>query len=192
MSDHLNYIFKELIKETGKVEDLFQKECKLWVKRGLQCELVILGEAPLTTKQFFYNKKTGKYLSFLKQHYTKAKELKDDDFKEFLRAKGILNLDIYQYPLPTNFYDNDKDSILFDEIFVRNRISSLTEMGIINTNTKYVYRYQKLLDRKLHLKEPFISLRKENHITKEAIAIGANAGNINPNLIDYLPKIDKT
>lgn len=187
MSDHLNYIFKELIKETGKVEDLFQKECEIWVKRELKCELVILGEAPLTTKQFFYNKKTGKYLSFLKQHYLEAKEFKDDEFKEFLRVKGILNLDIYKYPLPTNFYDNDKSSILFDEIFVKNKISSLTAMGIINANTKYVYRYQKLIDRELHLKEPFISLQKENHITEEAIAIGANAGNINRNLLDCLP-----
>ena len=187
MSDHLNYIFEELKKETFKVEDLFQKECELWVKRGLKCELVIFGEAPLTTKQFFYNKKTGKYLSFLKQHYTDAKKLKDDDFREFLRVKGILNLDIYKYPLPTNFYDNDKACILFDEIFVKNLISSLTEKGIINTNTKFVYRYQKLIDRKLYSKEPFNSLQEENHKTEEAIAIGANAGNINPNLLDCLP-----
>jgi hypothetical protein len=187
MSDHLNYIFEELKKETCKVEDLFQKECELWENRGLKCELVIFGEAPLTTKQFFYNKKTGKYLSFLKQHYTIAKNLKDDDFREFLRVKGILNLDIYQYPLPTNFYDNDKACILFDEIYVKNKISSLTKKGIINTNTKFVYRYQKLIDRDLHLMEPFLSLGKKNHITTAAIAIGANASNINPKLKKFLP-----
>jgi hypothetical protein len=174
------------------VEKLFQKECDLWVSGNFKCELIILGEAPLTTKQFFYNEKTGRYLSFLKQHYEIAKELKDKDFKDFLRKNGILNLDIYQYPLPTNFYDNDKASILFDEIFVKNKISKLTEMGIINTNTKYVYRYQKLIDRGLHLKEPFISLQKEYHYTEEAIAIDANAGNINRNLLDCLPKIEKT
>lgn len=187
MSNHFNYIFQELENETRKIEDLFKIECELWVKRKLKCKLAILGEAPLTTKQFFYNKKTGKYLSFLKQHYTDAKNLKDDEFKEFLRGKGILNLDIYKYPLPTNFYDNDKLSILFDEIFVENKILSLTEMKIINTNTKYVYRYKKLIDRELYLKKPFSSLQKQNHITKEAIAIGANAGNINQNLLDCLP-----
>lgn len=187
MSDLANYLTSELENQSKKVEKLFQRECDLWVIGNYKCKLIILGEAPLTTQQFFYNKKTGGYLSFLKQHYTDAKNFKDDDFREFLRVKGILNLDIYKYPLPTNFYDNDKACIFYDEIFVKNKISSLTEMGIINTNTKFVYRYQKLIDRKLYSKEPFNSLQEENHKTEEAIAIGANAGNINPNLLDCLP-----
>ena len=187
MKDISNYLFSELSNEAQKVEEIFQKECAIWVNRKLTCKLMVLGEAPLTRKQFFYYKKTGKYLSFLKQYYVNSKKLKDDDFKEFLRVKGIMNLDIYQYPLPTNFYDNDKKSILFDPAFISSQISDLTNMGIINTNTVYVYRYQKLIDRNLHQQLPFSSLSELKHVISAPIAIGPNAANINPIMTQYLP-----
>lgn len=187
MKNILNYLSSELSKEAIKVESIFQKECQVWVSRKLTCKLIILGEAPLTREQFFYNKKTGKYLSFLKQQYTTAKKLKDDDYREFLRTKGILNLDIYQYPLPTNFYDNDKNLILFDSNFINSKIKSLENKGIITPNTNFVYRYQKLIDRNFHSSLQFSSNFMGAHITNEPIAIGANAANINPNLIIYLP-----
>ena len=187
MSDLAKYLTSELENQSKKVEKLFQRECDLWVSGNFKCKLIILGEAPLTTKQFFYNKKTGGYLSFLKQHYEKAKKLKDEDFKDFLREEGILNLDIYQYPLPTNFYDNDKGAILFDESHLAKKISMLEKLKLIDSNTMYVYRYQKLLDRKLHLKRPLSNIKKENHITTAVIAIGANASSINPNFKELLP-----
>ena len=96
-------------------------------------------------------------------------------------------MDIYQYPLPTNFYDNDSQLILFDASFVNSKISELTKKGITNSNTIYVYRYQKLIDRKLHLQDPFNKIIKTNHIVTEPIAIGANAANINKNLLEHLP-----
>jgi hypothetical protein len=187
MSSIVNYFSTELEKESKKVEKLFLQEVDLWVKGSFKCKFIILGEAPLTTKQFFYNKKTGSYLSFLKQHYEEAKKLKDEEFKGFLREKGILNLDIYKYPLPTSFYDNDKMSILFDESHLANKISVLTKLGLIDSTTVYVYRYQKLLDRELFLRKPLSSLNKKNHITTAVIAIGANASNINPDLTTLLP-----
>jgi hypothetical protein len=183
----LNYLSAELSRDAQKIQAIFQKECAIWVSRNLKCKLLILGEAPISRKQFFYNKKTGTYLSFLKQHYLPAKNLKDDDFKEFLRIKGILNLDIYKYPLPTNFYDSDKGLILFDANFINSQIQSLNSIGIITSETICVYRYQKLINRKLYssIKIPLIAIG--NHIINEPIAIGANAANINSNLINYLP-----
>ena len=182
-----NFLISELEKESKKVENLFLQELDLWVKGNFKCKLIILGEAPLTTKQFFYNAKTGSYLSFLKQHYKEAKKLKDAEFKDFLRKKGILNLDIYRYPLPTNFYDNDKEAVLYNEFHMANKISALTKLNLIDSNTVYVYRYQKLLDRELYLRNPLSHLTKKNHITTAAIAIGANASNINPDFTPFLP-----
>jgi hypothetical protein len=187
MKNILNYLSSELSKEAKKVEDFFHKECEVWVSRKLTCKLIILGEAPLTREQFFYNKKTGRYLDFLKQHYTKTKKLKDDDYREFLRTKGILNLDIYQYPLPTNFYDNDKKLILFDSNFINSKIKSLEDEGIITPSTNFVYRYKKLIDRKIHSSLQFSSYFSGVHIKNEPIAIGRYATKINPNLKKYLP-----
>ena len=182
-------LLSELLKEANDVKNIFKKECEIWVKRKLDCKLIILGEAPLTKKQFFYNEKTGNYLSFLKQFYQQAKDFKDNDFREFLRSTGILNLDLYQFPLPTKFYDNDKKNVLFDEEYINNQISSLFKMGIITPSTNFVYRYKKLIDRGLYASLEFPIGFNGKHIINEPIAVQANAAIINWKLKECLPKI---
>ncbi len=148
---------------------------------------MILGEAPLSFNKFFYNNHTGTYLSFLKQNYTEAKDLKNKDYIDYLRGKGIMNLDIYKYPLQTELYDKDRNLILFDSIHLQLKIEKLTADGIINSDTIFVYRYQKLLDRELYLKSPLTNIDSSNHIHDTPIAVGANAANLNPKLAKFLP-----
>lgn len=181
-----------IIKEGIEIEDKFKEECDKWNwnENHLKCKLIILGEAPLSSSKYFYNNikgSTGNYLSFLKQHYIGAKSLKDEDFKDFLRNKGILNLDIYQYPLPSIIY---KKKGMFDSSFFENKIKNLKKLGLITEDTIFVYRYKKLIDRGLPSDiDPILSkvLSKFKHIFDEPIAIGANAANINPSLIYTLP-----
>ncbi len=186
MQNITNYFSAELQRQADIVDVLFQKECEKWSTQNLKCKLLILGEAPLSSEKYFYNKKTGTYLSFLKQHYTNAKQLKDSDYRDYLRVKGILSLDIYRFPLPTQFYDNDKKLILFDNQFISGRINNLIDLNIITNQTIFTYRYKKLIDRGIPQMNPFSHI-KFPHITNEPIAINANAGDLNPNMIKYLP-----
>jgi hypothetical protein len=178
-------IAKKLFEEIKEIEEVFKSECAIWKKHNLSCKLIILGEAPLSSNQFFY-KAPGSYLSFLKNHYPNwnAKGSGPQDFLDFLRNKGILNLDIYKFPLPTTFYDSDKNLYLFDGQYLTKKINDLTKLGIINSQTCYIYRYQKLLYRNLQLQEPLKSI--PCHIPLP-IAIKANASVINPAIIKYLP-----
>jgi hypothetical protein len=180
------YFIAELERQADIIDVLFQKECEKWLAQNLKCKLLILGEAPLSSKKYFYNKNTGTYLSFLKQHYTEAKSLKDSDYRNFLREKGILSLDIYRFPLPTEFYDNDKKLILFDREFISAKIKRLIDMKIITDQTIFTYRYKKLIERGIPNLDPFCQINFP-HIIDQPIAIKANAGNLNPELIKYLP-----
>lgn len=186
MQNITNYFSGELQRQASIIDDLFNKECEKWSNNNLEYKLLILGEAPLSSEKYFYNKKTGTYLSFLKQHYTDAKQLKDSDYRDYLREKGILSLDIYRFPLPTQFYDNDKKLILFDTHYISSKIKSLTDMNIITDQTIFAYRYKKLIDRGIPNKNPFSQITFL-HITNEPISINANAGDLNPKMIQYLP-----
>jgi hypothetical protein len=186
MQNITNYFSVELQRQADIIDVLFQKECEKWSAQNLKCKLLILGEAPLSSEKYFYNKKTGNYLSFLKQHYTDAKQLKDSDYRDYLRDKGILSLDIYRFPLPTQFYDNDKNLILFDTGFISGKIKSLVDMEIITDQTIFTYRYKKLIERGIPNLDPFSQINFP-HIKDKPIAIKANAGVLNPDMIQYLP-----
>jgi hypothetical protein len=186
MQNITNYFSVELQRQANIIDVLFQKECDKWSTQNLKCKLLILGEAPLSSEKYFYNKKTGTYLSFLKQHYTDAKEFTDSDYRNYLREKGILSLDIYRFPLPTEFYDNDKNLILFDTGFISGKIKSLVDMEIITDQTIFTYRYKKLIERGIPNLDPFSQINFP-HIKDKPIAIKANAGVLNPDMIQYLP-----
>ena len=130
--------------EIQKIDNSFYNEIALWKK---PIKTLILGEAPLSSSGYFYNKQ-GNFLSGLKPYLAfKNKE----DFLPALRDKAIFVLDIYKYPIPTIFYDkDDKNLSLYDDEYLKERISYLRNNNLLDNNTKAIFRYKKLIIRNLH------------------------------------------
>jgi hypothetical protein len=181
-------IAKKLFTEIDQINETFLQEINLWQTNTLTSNLIIIGEAPLSSNQFFYQN-SGNYLSFLKSHYINwdVNGKSHQDWLDFLRTKGILNVDCYRYPIPSEFYNEDKNFNLYNETHCQYLFSQLTNKNIISPHTKFMYRYPKLIKRGIPLKAPFNAIPINNHFKTEAIAIGANAATLNPNLAPFLP-----
>ncbi len=147
-------------------------------------KLLILGEAPLSSSQYFY-KNPGGFLSILAKHYGVSK----NNLIKTLGNKGILVLDIYKFPVPTVFYDEDKKNVLYDDCYIEEKINYLTTAGLLDNNTWSVFRYQKLINRNLYKHK---ALHKLNFIkvnkTHCPLGIGANSNTLNPLVVPFLPK----
>jgi hypothetical protein len=55
MQNITNYFSVELQRQANIIDVLFQKECEKWSNNNLECKLLILGEAPLSSEKYFYN-----------------------------------------------------------------------------------------------------------------------------------------
>jgi hypothetical protein len=75
---------------------------------------------------------------------------------------------------------------LFDTGFISGKIKSLVDMEIITDQTIFTYRYKKLIERGIPNLDPFSQINFP-HIKDKPIAIKANAGVLNPDMIQYLP-----
>jgi hypothetical protein len=159
----LNY--PQFEKEISDINQSFDKEINKW---NHPAKLVVLGEAPLSWSEYFYNDNPGNFLSLLKD------VLKYDGSKsyiDFLREKQILVLDIYQYPIPSAMYNAVKKNALYDENFFSNNLNKLKLRNIIDDHTKFVFRYKKLIKRKLSELPLFSEL---NYLPGEPEPIGTN------------------
>ncbi len=119
-----------------------EEEIKLWVKNNHTIRLIILGEAPLSFNKFFYNTQ-GNFLNGLKDFYNAT----NDNLKVVLRQKGIFVLDTYKFPIKTGYYDRMAGAVLFDEDYLNNKFQELRNLGLLNDDTKIVFRYKKLFRR---------------------------------------------
>lgn len=136
-------ISKELKKEISCIENSFQQEVNKW--RGEHTiRLLILAEAPLSCERYFYNRNRGNFLSGLRKYFNASQ----DDLLTVLRANGIFVLDMYKYPIRTYYYDQDgKTHSLFDPVWFCDKVKTLQNNGLINCQTRAVFRYKKLRER---------------------------------------------
>ena len=127
------------------MEDLFQTELEQWKIGGFKVKLIVLGEAPLSCAKYFYGKNRGTYLSGLRATFG----VPSTHLLGKLREKGILAIDLYKYPIATSNYDQDKTNSLFDQTYLKQRIEELDKRGLLSESVKAVFRYKKLISRKL-------------------------------------------
>jgi hypothetical protein len=128
------FIINRIKAEQQEVERLFAAEIKKWTSPA---KLIVLGEASLESKKYFY-KTPGGFLSSIREFYNVDQSV----LLSTIRDKVLL-VDIFQFPISTHFYENDKSSILYDGNFIKTKLTSINK--IINHNTKFVFRYKKLI-----------------------------------------------
>lgn len=171
---------KTFYREIDQIDNAFDTELKKW---NAPAKLVVLAEAPLSSSKYFYIRQGG-FLSLLKKHYSFGK----NSFLDFLRDKGILVVDIYKFPIPSEFYDYDKSNILYDDGYICDKLNRLRSDNIVNDDTRFIYRYKKLIVRKLFLQKALSGL---NYIMvngqHESLGIKANSMTLNNKIIQYLP-----
>lgn len=124
------------------INTCIEEEINLWVNNNQTIRLIILGEAPLSFNKFFYNTQ-GNFLNGLKDFYNTT----NPNLKDVLRQNGIFVLDTYKFPIKTGYYDRVAGAVLFDEIYLNNKFQELRNFGLVNDNTKIVFRYKKLFRR---------------------------------------------
>lgn len=161
------------------------EEINLWVNNNQTIRLIILGEAPLSFNKFFYNTQ-GNFLNGLKDFYNTT----NPNLKDVLRQNGIFVLDTYKFPIKTGYYDRVAGAVLFDEIYLNNKFQELRNFGLVNDNTKIVFRYKKLFERNYILRNVNIH---NNHLTNEAgepvsLYTGGERGyvTLSPEVINFL------
>ena len=129
-----DYIIDNIIAEQMEIERVFSAEIRKWEKPA---KLIILGEAPLESKKYFY-KIQGNFLNSIKLFY----KVEQNQLLESLR-NNVLILDIFQFPISTHFYEKDTFDILFDGKYFEAKLTSIKK--IVDDETKFVFRYKKLI-----------------------------------------------
>ena len=177
----------ELLKMSESIDDKWKsvvKEHKNPKKGPLK--LIIIGEAPLKLKKYFYVNQ-GTFLDSLREHWKlkNNKELPNE-----MLNKRILVLDIYKYPIPSEFYKKDKAKVLLDVDYVDNKINLLKQNDLIKEETHFVFRYKQLFeDRKLNTLEAFNGC---NFISSNEEIVSFNTGEkpqkLNATVKEYLVK----
>lgn len=169
-SKHYDYISENIKKEIEKMQKYLndfkvkvsdeQKKCdEKWKKEvdliSKPLKLVIIAEAPLSFNSFFYNKEAN-FLKGLKDYYG----LKEELLVNKMRENGILIFDIYQYPIPSKYYKDDKEGVLYDSDYIEKKLSYLKdEKKLLNNDTIFAFRYKMLIDRKLYSKPELKDLK---------------------------------
>lgn len=144
-------------------------------------KLVIVGEAPIRSATYFYNA-PGSYLNSIKHYLSwdnvgivqpnpqagiqhvkyvgnQIPQLHQHlangiNFYNALSNFGILVWDIYEWPLPSVVYNNCHQ-LLLDNDYVLNQVNQLANENIIDDNTRFVFRYQNLINRGLANNQSF-------------------------------------
>jgi hypothetical protein len=136
-------------------------------------------------KYFYINQ--GTFLDSLRDHWQLKK---NNELPLKMLEKRILVLDIYKYPIPSEFYKKDKNNVLLDEDYLNKKINLLKQSHLINEETHFVFRYKQLFeDRKLNTLKSFNEL---NFISSNKEIVSLNTGEkpqkLNTTVKDFLVK----
>ncbi len=171
--------------EITEINQCIEEEINLWIKNNYTIRLIILGEAPLSFDYFFYNKQRS-FLTGLNEFYKTT----NPNLKNVLRQNGVFILDTYRFPIKTKYYDSSAGGILFDEIYFNEKFQQLRELGLIDDNTKIVFRYKKLFKRNYIMVNKNILNKHIKNANKNPVSLYASGeyGNVflSPEVIEYL------
>ena len=151
--------------------------------------LVIFAEAPKCFQKYFYNN-PGSFLSALKSHYNNTlppnQQLQNNTFINFLNERGILLIDLYQYPFPPEFY-TVHHNLFLDINYINQKLAQV--QNIFDPNTKFTFRYQMIINRNIVNIAAFNAHQNRFIIhqnTIQRLYQSERPQIINPNVIQYL------
>jgi hypothetical protein len=167
--ENWNVFVTNLNEQIFAIENCINEEINFWINNNHTIRLIVLGEAPLSFNKFFYQTQ-GNFLTGLKKFY----ETTNPDLKNVLRQNGIFVLDAYRFPIKTGYYDGVAGAILFDEVYLNNKCQQLRNLGLINDDTKIVFRYQKLFERQHIINNENIINKYLTNVDRAPISLYAN------------------
>jgi hypothetical protein len=146
-----NFICEKYQNEAQRIDELWFQMCE---QHQHPLKLIILAEAPLSYDKYFYNVQAN----FLKslQVFWRLESVKD--LIPRMIVEGVLLMDIYQFPLPSKFYVDDRKNIMYDPEYLEKKIKFLTDNNLLSDDTRFVFRYKNLINRNLHQRQNLIDL----------------------------------
>jgi hypothetical protein len=152
---------EKIIQESEEIDSLWKEVVVNHSRYDGKLKLIILAEAPLSPQKYFY-KNPGTFLDSLRAFWGLKK---NTSLPNVLLKNRILILDLYKYPISSEFYKKDKELVLFNNDYVNEKIKFLRDMELIDDNTRFAFRYKELYNkRRLHMQ----SSLKELNFVKES------------------------
>lgn len=175
---------EKIIKESEEIDRKWKEVVKDHSQYDGKLKLIILAEAPLSPKKYFYNNQ-GTFLDSLRALWGLEK---NTSLPQALLKNRVLILDLYKYPIPSEFYKKDEYLVLFDNDYVNEKIKILKDKELIDDKTPFVFRYKELFNkRKLHMQS---SLKDLNFVNESGQLVSLNCNEkpqeINSIIIDIL------
>jgi hypothetical protein len=175
---------EKIIKELEEIDSKWKDVVNNHSLYEGKLKLIILAEAPLTPKKYFYTN-PGTFLDSLRDFWRLEK---NTTLPDALLENRILILDIYKYPISSEFYKKDKNLVLFDNHYVDAKLKLLVSKELIDDKTLFVFRYKELYKkRKLHTQS---SLQNLNFVKDSNQLVSLNCSEkpqkINPIIADIL------
>ena len=124
------------------IHNIWLNEVALFKLQEVKLKLIILGEAPLSAEQYFYAE-NGSYLGDLYRDYYKTCPV-IFDFNSYLRKNGIILIEMYQHAIPSSLYRRDSNFNYWDPSYFQLQLETLKFAGLIDHDTKFVFRYKHL------------------------------------------------
>jgi hypothetical protein len=141
------YILQDRMENEGKEID--KKWSQVIEEHRKPLKLIILAEAPLSFKKYFYNKQFT-FLDSLRSFWNLEK---NEHLPAKMIEKGVLLLDAYRFPIRSDFYKKDTNNVLFDNDYLSDKLKQLKEKKLIDDKTHLTFRYKGLVKTKnLHQK----------------------------------------
>lgn len=180
---NISAFIRKLNEEIETTEQIFNEELENWVNPA---KIVILGESTQSAAGHIYNNERT-----FNNYFKPIKDIVEFDNQEELRQIGILNIDVYKYPLNSDFYEFDKQNSLYDKNYISSVLRSLKEKEIINENTVFIFRYKRV-NRKT--KEDINNILKSLfnnclRILDEPLGYGNYSSRLNENIKEALKQI---
>ena len=159
---------EKIIEESEEIDNIWKEVVEYHSRYDGKLKLIILAEAPLSPKKYFY-KNQGTFLDSLRALWDLKK---NTSLPDVLLKNRILVLDLYKYPISSEFYKKDKELVLFNNDYVYEKIKFLRDKELIDDKTLFVFRYKELYNKmRLHMQS---SLKDLNFVKESGQLISLN------------------
>lgn len=159
---------EKIIEESEEIDNIWKEVVEYHSRYDGKLKLIILAEAPLSPNKYFY-KNQGTFLNSLRALWGLKK---NTSLPDVLLKNRILVLDLYKYPISSEFYKKDKELVLFNNDYVHEKIKFLRDKELIDDKTLFVFRYKELYNkRRLHMQS---SLKDLNFVKESGQLISLN------------------
>jgi len=150
-NDKILVKFKEVESEAVEIQRIWFEQVQSFKCAQKTLKLVIWGEAPLSSKKYFYHN-PGNFLKGISDFFkvNGFPNISKENFTEILVNHGILLIDIYRFPLPSEIYKKHHE-IYFDVEFLEKQLALIQEL--IDEDTKFIFRFKMLSKRKYLIKQ---------------------------------------